>query len=159
MGYAGQVAYIHGGLGFEERDAQVERFRAPHDGEGKGARFFIGTDAAAEGINLQFCGILFNYDVPWNPARLEQRMGRIHRYGQKRDRVAIVNLVAGKTREGRVIKTLLDQALHAFGPIQNAHTLALFKGGQELNDTQTIEAAGITPHEVLLLRPSTVKGG
>lgn len=109
MGYAGQVAYIHGGLGFEERDAQVERFRASHDGEGKGARFFIGTDAAAEGINLQFCGILFNYDVPWNPARLEQRMGRIHRYGQKRDRVAIVNLVAGKTREGKVIKTLLDK--------------------------------------------------
>lgn len=109
MGYAGQVAYIHGGLGFEERDAQVERFRAPHDDEGKGARFFIGTDAAAEGINLQFCGILFNYDVPWNPARLEQRMGRIHRYGQKRDRVAIVNLVAGKTREGKVIKTLLDK--------------------------------------------------
>ena len=109
MGYAGQVAYIHGGLGFEERDAQVERFRAPHDSEGKGARFFIGTDAAAEGINLQFCGILFNYDVPWNPARLEQRMGRIHRYGQKRDRVAIVNLVAGKTREGKVIKTLLDK--------------------------------------------------
>lgn len=109
MGYADQVAYIHGGLGFEERDAQVEHFRAPHDANGKGARFFIGTDAAAEGINLQFCGILFNYDVPWNPARLEQRMGRIHRYGQKRDRVAIVNLVAGKTREGKVIKTLLDK--------------------------------------------------
>ncbi|MCW8197076.1 DUF3883 domain-containing protein [Verminephrobacter aporrectodeae subsp. tuberculatae] len=109
MGYADQVASIHGGLGFEERDAQVERFRRPHDAEGKGARFFVGTDAAAEGINLQFCWILVNYDVPWNPARLEQRMGRIHRYGQKRDRVAIVNLVAGKTREGRVIKTLLDK--------------------------------------------------
>ncbi|MFZ5512485.1 MAG: helicase-related protein [Pseudomonadota bacterium] len=109
MGYADQVAYIHGGLSFEERDAQVERFRRPHDADGKGARFFIGTDAAAEGINLQFCWILINYDVPWNPARLEQRMGRIHRYGQKRDRVAIINLVAGKTREGRVIKTLLDK--------------------------------------------------
>jgi superfamily II DNA or RNA helicase/DNA-binding XRE family transcriptional regulator len=109
MGYADQVAYIHGGLGFDERDAQVERFRKPHDAESKGARFFIGTDAAAEGINLQFCWILINYDVPWNPARLEQRMGRIHRYGQKRDRVAIINLVAGKTREGRVIKTLLDK--------------------------------------------------
>ncbi len=109
MGYAGQVAYIHGGLGFEERDAQVECFRRSHDAENQGARFFIGTDAAAEGINLQFCWILINYDVPWNPARLEQRMGRIHRYGQKRDRVAIINLVAGKTREGRVIKTLLDK--------------------------------------------------
>jgi len=109
MGYAGQVAFIHGGLGFQERDAQVERFRRTHNAEGKGARFFVGTDAAAEGINLQFCWFLINYDVPWNPARLEQRMGRIHRYGQKRDRVAIVNLVAGKTREGLVIKTLLDK--------------------------------------------------
>ena len=109
MGYADQVAFIHGGLSFEERDAQVERFRAPHDAAHNGARFFIGTDAAAEGINLQFCWILCNYDVPWNPARLEQRMGRIHRYGQKCDRVAIINLVAGKTREGRVIKTLLDK--------------------------------------------------
>lgn len=106
-GYADQVAYIHGGLNFQQRDAQVERFRMPNsDG---GCRFFIGTDAAAEGINLQFCWILINYDIPWNPARLEQRMGRIHRYGQKKDRVAIMNLIAGKTREGRVVKTLLDK--------------------------------------------------
>lgn len=112
MGYAGQVAFIHGGLDFERRDAQVERFRRPHGqatGEEGGARFFVGTDAAAEGINLQFCWVLINYDVPWNPARLEQRMGRIHRYGQKKDRVVILNLVAGKTREGRVVKTLLDK--------------------------------------------------
>lgn len=109
MGYAGQVAFIHGGLNFEQRDAQVEHFRRPHNGEHGGARFFVGTDAAAEGINLQFCWILINYDIPWNPARLEQRMGRIHRYGQKRDKVAIINLVAGKTREGRVVKTLLDK--------------------------------------------------
>ncbi|MBF2761747.1 MAG: DUF3883 domain-containing protein [Ectothiorhodospiraceae bacterium AqS1] len=109
IGYADQVAYIHGGLDFKERDAQVERFRRPHDQEHGGARFFIGTDAAAEGINLQFCGILINYDIPWNPARLEQRMGRIHRYGQKRDKVSIVNLVAGQTREGRVVKILLDK--------------------------------------------------
>lgn len=109
MGYAGQVAFIHGGLNFEQRDAQVEHFRQTHNGEHGGARFFVGTDAAAEGINLQFCWILINYDIPWNPARLEQRMGRIHRYGQKRDKVAILNLVAGKTREGRVVKTLLDK--------------------------------------------------
>jgi superfamily II DNA or RNA helicase len=108
LGFAGQVASVHGGMNFMERDAQVERFRAPHDKDG-GARFFVGTDAAAEGINLQFCWILINYDVPWNPARLEQRMGRIHRYGQRRDRVAIINLVASATREGRVIKTLLDK--------------------------------------------------
>ncbi len=109
LGYAGQVACVHGGMNYQSRDAEVERFRAPHQHGGPGARFFVGTDAAAEGINLQFCWILVNYDVPWNPARLEQRMGRIHRYGQPRDRVAIINLVAGATREGRVIKTLLDK--------------------------------------------------
>src|SRR5712692_4667724 len=52
---------------------------------------------------------MVNYDIPWNPARLEQRMGRIHRYNQKHDPVIILNLVAGKTREGRVLKTLLDK--------------------------------------------------
>jgi hypothetical protein len=52
---------------------------------------------------------MVNYDVPWNPARLEQRMGRIHRYGQERDPVVIVNLIAGETREGRVLKVLLDK--------------------------------------------------
>ncbi len=69
----------------------------------------MATDAAGEGINLQFCWVMLNYDVPWNPARLEQRMGRIHRYGQKHDPVIILNLVAAKTREGRVLKTLLDK--------------------------------------------------
>ena len=92
MGYTGQIATIHGGMYYTERQEQVERFRKPSD-EG-GARFMICTDAAAEGINLQFCWIMINYDVPWNPARLEQRMGRIHRYGQKHDPVIILNFVA-----------------------------------------------------------------
>lgn len=107
MGYTGQIAQIHGGMDYIERQEQVERFRLPH-GAG-GARFMICTDAAAEGINLQFCWIMINFDVPWNPARLEQRMGRIHRYGQKHDPVQIVNLVAPKTREGLVIQTLLNK--------------------------------------------------
>ncbi len=107
MGYTGQIAQIHGGMYYTERQQQVERFRRTH--EDGGARFMICTDAAAEGINLQFCWIMVNFDVPWNPARLEQRMGRIHRYGQKHDPVRIVNLVAPKTREGRVIETLLNK--------------------------------------------------
>jgi superfamily II DNA or RNA helicase/DNA-binding XRE family transcriptional regulator len=107
LGFTGQVALIHGGLDYREREAQVELFRRPLD-EG-GANYLVATDAAGEGINLQFCWLMVNYDVPWNPARLEQRMGRIHRYGQKRDPVIIVNLIAGKTREGRVLKTLLDK--------------------------------------------------
>lgn len=107
MGYTGQIAMIHGGMHYTARQEQVERFRTA-TGEG-GARFMICTDAAAEGINLQFCWIMINYDVPWNPARLEQRMGRIHRYGQMHDPVIILNLVAPSTREGRVLKTLLDK--------------------------------------------------
>lgn len=107
MGYTGQVAQIHGGMDYPEREEQVENFRKPaSDG---GARFLIATDAAGEGINLQFCWIMINYDIPWNPARLEQRMGRIHRYLQKHDPVVILNLVAPKTREGKVLKTLLDK--------------------------------------------------
>jgi SNF2 family DNA or RNA helicase len=107
LGYTGQVGQIHGGMPYTEREEQVERFRIPVD-EG-GMRFLVCTDAAGEGINLQFCWLMVNYDIPWNPARLEQRMGRIHRYGQQHDPVVILNLVASKTREGRVLSTLLDK--------------------------------------------------
>ena len=107
LGFTGRVALIHGGLPYQERERQVEFFRRPA-AEG-GASYLVATDAAGEGINLQFCWLMVNYDIPWNPARLEQRMGRIHRYGQKHDPVVIVNLVAGGTREGRVLKTLLDK--------------------------------------------------
>ena len=107
LGFTGRVALIHGGLPYQERERQVEFFRQPVT-EG-GASYLVATDAAGEGINLQFCWLMVNYDIPWNPARLEQRMGRIHRYGQKHDPVVIVNLVAGCTREGRVLRTLLDK--------------------------------------------------
>ena len=107
LGYTGRVALIHGGLAYPERERQVELFRRPAD-QG-GASYLVATDAAGEGINLQFCWLMVNYDIPWNPARLEQRMGRIHRYGQKRELVVIINLVSAGTREGRVLKTLLDK--------------------------------------------------
>ena len=107
LGYTGQVAQIHGGMHYTEREDEVERFRkAASEG---GARFLVCTDAAGEGINLQFCWAMINYDVPWNPARLEQRMGRIHRYGQQHDPVVILNLVAPDTREGKVLETLLQK--------------------------------------------------
>jgi superfamily II DNA or RNA helicase len=107
LGFTGQVASIHGGMNYIERGEQVAFFKKPIE-EG-GARIMVCTDAAGEGINLQFCWVMVNYDVPWNPARLEQRMGRIHRYGQKRPEVFILNLIAGKTREGKVVKILLDK--------------------------------------------------
>lgn len=107
LGYTDQIATIHGGMDYLQRESEVSRFRKPLS-EG-GARFLVCTDAAGEGINLQFCWIMINYDIPWNPARLEQRMGRIHRYGQRHDPVVILNLVAPKTREGKVLKTLLEK--------------------------------------------------
>ena len=68
----------------------------------------VATEAVGEGINLQFCHILFNYDIPGNPNRLEQRKGRIHRYGQRFD-CLIFNFVATNTVEGYVLKRLLDR--------------------------------------------------
>ena len=94
-----EVAVIHGGLKLGERIEQERRFR-------ERAQIMVATEAAGEGINLQFCHLMVNYDIPWNPNRLEQRMGRIHRIGQTED-VYIFNLVAGETREGLVLKTLL----------------------------------------------------
>ena len=68
----------------------------------------MATEAAGEGINLQFCWLMINYDIPWNPVRLEQRMGRIHRYGQEKD-CLIFNFVTTNTREGRVLQKLFER--------------------------------------------------
>lgn len=99
-GYA--VAVIHGGMSVDERREAQYQFMT-----GK-AQILIATDAAGEGINLQFCRLLINWDIPWNPNRLEQRMGRVHRYGQKND-VMVFNMVAANTREGQVLTTLLTK--------------------------------------------------
>src|SRR3989441_6831612 len=107
LGFTDQIAQIHGGMNYQERERQVAHFRKPV--EQGGSKYLVATDAAGEGINLQFCWLMVNYDIPWNPARLEQRMGRIHRYGQQHDPVIILNVVAGRTREGRVLKTLLEK--------------------------------------------------
>lgn len=95
------VVTIDGSMGPDARkEAQRQFFQS--------AKILIATDAAGEGINLQFCRFLINWDIPWNPNRLEQRMGRIHRYGQTQD-VWVYNLVATNTREGAVLKRLLDK--------------------------------------------------
>jgi superfamily II DNA or RNA helicase len=115
MGYTGQVACIHGGMDVEEREQQRIFFMPPDERRRQGvknpdapsARILLATDAAGEGINLQFAWAMLNYDIPWNPARLEQRMGRLHRFGQRHSEVRIFNLVAEDTREGDVLTTLL----------------------------------------------------
>jgi len=96
------VATIHGGKTVDERRQAQWDFFKPE------TQILIGTDAAGEGINLQFCNLLINWDIPWNPNRLEQRMGRIHRYGQKQH-VMVFNMVASNTREGKVLERLLTK--------------------------------------------------
>ncbi len=77
------------------------------------AEIMIGTEAAAEGINLQFCSLIINYDLPWNPQRIEQRIGRCHRYGQKHD-VVVINFVNRKNAADQRVYELLDQKFNLF---------------------------------------------
>ncbi len=93
---------IHGGMSLEARIA-AEREFFEHK-----PSILVATEAAGEGINLQFCSLMVNYDIPWNPNRLEQRMGRIHRYKQQQEAM-IFNLVAENTREGEVMQRLLKK--------------------------------------------------
>lgn len=97
------VTFIHGGMDLDSRiKAEGEFNNTP-------VQIMISTEAGGEGINLQKgCWIMVNYDIPWNPNRLEQRMGRIHRYGQQHE-VHIYNLVAVDTREGRILEKLFEK--------------------------------------------------
>jgi len=97
------VVIIHGGMGREERMKAQESFK--HDPE---VQVLLATDAAGEGINLQRAHLMVNYDLPWNPNRIEQRFGRIHRIGQT-EVCHLWNLVAEETREGDVYRKLLDK--------------------------------------------------
>ena len=102
------VGCIHGGMKPGSRDEPGSRLYTEQQFREGGIQVLVATEAAGEGINLQCCHILFNYDIPWNPNRLEQRMGRIHRYGQQHD-CLIFNFVATNTIEGRVLQRLLDK--------------------------------------------------
>jgi superfamily II DNA or RNA helicase len=101
------VTQIHGSMHVGDRDTPGTRIYAEREFR-ESAQVMVATEAAGEGINLQFCWFMINYDIPWNPVRLEQRMGRIHRYGQEKD-CLIFNFVSVNTREGRVLTKLLDR--------------------------------------------------
>ncbi|MCK6588526.1 MAG: SNF2-related protein [Polyangiaceae bacterium] len=103
-----RVGFIHGGMKSGSRDEAGTRLHAEQQFREGGIQVLVATEAAGEGINLQICNILFNYDIPWNPNRLEQRMGRIHRYGQRKD-CLIFNFVATNTIEGKVLQRLLEK--------------------------------------------------
>jgi len=103
LGRGSAVVAIHGGMGREERMKAQEAFRHHPD-----VQILVATDAAGEGINLQRAHLMVNYDLPWNPNRIEQRFGRIHRIGQT-EVCHLWNLLAEETREGDVYRTLLEK--------------------------------------------------
>ena len=104
------VITIHGQMTMDARIEAEHTFRDD-------AQIMVATEAAGEGINLQFCSLMVNYDIPWNPNRLEQRMGRVHRYGQQYE-VHIWNMISRDTREGQILDRLfkkLDRMREALG--------------------------------------------
>ena len=131
-GYEGSVVCFSGG-GKRDQDAEklYEEYAEAHPAEAKtvsknilirqaiidrfksGAKILIATEAGAEGINLQFCSLLINYDLPWNPQRIEQRIGRCHRYGQQFD-VAVVNFLNKRNEADVRVYTILQNKLKLF---------------------------------------------
>ncbi|MDG4601775.1 MAG: helicase-related protein [Defluviicoccus sp.] len=128
------VVAIHGGMGREERMKAQEAFR--HDPE---VQVLLATDAAGEGINLQRAHLMVNYDLPWNPNRLEQRFGRIHRIGQT-EVCHLWNLVAEETREGDVYHKLLDKLAQARSAL----------GGQVFDVLGKVQFEGRSLRELLI---------
>lgn len=107
---------ISGSRTADTRAALVDYFRTNQDPAGT---ILIATEAGAEGINLQFCSLVINYDLPWNPQRIEQRIGRSHRYGQKHD-VVVVNFVNRDNDADRRVYELLDQKFQLFNGVFGA---------------------------------------
>jgi len=103
LGTPESITTIHGGVGRDERRKRQEMFRSDPV-----VRILLATDAAGEGVNLQNANLMVNYDLPWNPNRLEQRFGRIHRIGQQQ-KCHLWNMVAKETREGEVYYRLLTK--------------------------------------------------
>ncbi|HEY0882049.1 MAG TPA: helicase-related protein, partial [Archangium sp.] len=126
--------------------AALERWKheVPHDGEPPStevairlalvhefktrSRVFISTEAGAKGLNLQFCNTVVNYDLPWNPQRIEQRIGRCHRYGQQHD-VMVVNFIARDNETQRLTFDILSQKLELFGTVLDASDQVLHRSG------------------------------
>lgn len=138
-GYAGQVVLMNGSNSDPESRSIYADWKAKHAGtdrvsgsrtadmkaaiveafKGEGRTILIATESGAEGINLQFCSLLINYDLPWNPQRVEQRIGRCHRYGQLVD-VTVVNMLNMKNGAEARIHQLLESKLHLFDGVFGA---------------------------------------
>jgi superfamily II DNA or RNA helicase len=113
QGFEGRISLLNGDAGTpEQRQALVEEFRSR-------TQVLISTEAGAEGLNLQFCNLVVNYDLPWNPQRIEQRIGRCHRYGQERD-VLVLNFLNRKNAADARLYELLEAKLSLFDGVFGA---------------------------------------
>jgi hypothetical protein len=137
-GYSGQVVVFNGTNGGSEATAIYERWLVTNQGSGRvsgskavdlrtaliehfrdHATILLATEAAAEGINLQFCSLVVNYDLPWNPQRIEQRIGRCHRYGQQHD-VVVVNFLNERNAADKRVLELLTEKFSLFNGVFGA---------------------------------------
>ena len=112
----------------DRRTALIDHFRKP--GSDGGADIMVATEAAAEGVNLQFCSLLINYDLPWNPQRVEQRIGRCHRYGQRFD-VVVINFLNTRNQADQRVLELLTEKFKLFDGVFGAsdEVLGRIEGG------------------------------
>ncbi|UMM08709.1 SNF2-related protein [Gluconobacter frateurii] len=111
----------------DRRTALIDHFRKE---DGSGAEIMIATEAAAEGVNLQFCALIINYDLPWNPQRVEQRIGRCHRYGQRFD-VVVINFLNTRNQADQRVLELLTEKFNLFSGVFGAsdEVLGRIEGG------------------------------
>ncbi len=111
----------------DRRTALIDHFRKD---DGTGAEIMIATEAAAEGVNLQFCALIINYDLPWNPQRVEQRIGRCHRYGQRFD-VVVINFLNTRNQADQRVLELLTEKFNLFSGVFGAsdEVLGRIEGG------------------------------
>ena len=115
----GMSPHTRPGLEIATRQALVHEFKTQ-------TKVFISTEAGAKGLNLQFCETVVNFDLPWNPQRIEQRIGRCHRYGQKRD-VTVINFIARDNEAQRLTFDILTQKLELFGDVFDASNEVLHR--------------------------------
>lgn len=137
-GYAGQIVTFSGTNGGEQAQAIYEDWKAANEDTGRisgskaidvraalidhfrdSAQIMIATEAAAEGVNLQFCSMVINYDLPWNPQRVEQRIGRCHRYGQTHD-VIVINFLNERNQADQRVHELLRDKFNLFSGVFGA---------------------------------------
>ena len=118
---------ITGSPQVDRRTALIDHFRKD---DGTGAEIMIATEAAAEGVNLQFCALIINYDLPWNPQRVEQRIGRCHRYGQRYD-VVVINFLNTRNQADQRVLELLTEKFNLFSGVFGAsdEVLGRIEGG------------------------------